>query len=345
MNTSPTTDEHKQNLADAEEVRRPSWRYFIVANSRITAWGVVYLIIIWLLVMFLFPTLSRGEPLPKNVEIRAGTNQGMLDPVGEQTRVEDWDLTIFPWIGQPEPAEDPNAVSKGEVKISIPVQSEAPLVFQFERADAVEFYPYGNREKISRFFDFWRAPEAAKDQVEMNLYDVDGMTQEDYKILLSVLHSAERTDTSGAETEYVERARQVGSFMAFVMAAEGQGQLAEWVAGYEKTPYLGVPVRINAGVADLLRYQAGELEQTQMIADSDFDKTAFLKGAMSAVIASTQGLDEEQIGALPWFEEGEQVKMYFAVPWETGRLVEGKTKLEGVPTISFKSAWPSCVSC
>ena len=164
--------------------------------------------------------------------------------------------------------------------------------FKFVYGKPVEFYQETVPVKIARILDVFRAPEAAKDQLGMKLYDIDALSTQGYKELLKWIEPTLETADPNAQGEGAERPQP--PMMAFVTALyTGQptmisswGELAGMAGKFE---YIGVPVQWNEGLVNLLGYEAGESELYRKLNEcAEYNSTKLIKRAMYDVIASVR---------------------------------------------------------
>ena len=334
--------------SDSNGKRKPSLRYFIVSNVRITLFGVLIFIILWVALELLFPRVTRAEgaesqatetvkeeqPYPlataKVLMDKAhwGAVQWSVHPVFNKPGAEDCEVDA---------AEGGAMAMKG-----------GNIDFEFVYGKPVEFYQETVPVKIARILDLFRAPEAAKDQLGMKLYDVDALSTQEYKELLKWIEPTLETADPNAQGEGAERPQP--PMMAFVTALNTgpPTMISSWdaLAGMVgKFEYIGVPVQWNEGLVNLLGYEAGESDLYKKLNEcAEYDSTTLIKRAMYDVIASSEGIDDEATEDAQRFEESAMAKMYLAI-MSSGMALEHETKgLSPIRSVSFRSAWDEALT-
>lgn len=334
--------------SDNNTKRQPSLRYFIVSNVRITLFGVLIFIIVWLALELLFPRVTRADgaqsqatetvreerPYPlasaKVLMDKAdwGAVQWSVYPVFNKLGAEDCEIDAAQGAGM--------AMKAGTVN------------FNFVYGKPVEFYQETVPVKIARILDIFRAPEAAKDQLGMKLYDVDALSTREYKELLEWIEPVPGTADPNAQGGKWDAAQ--APMMAFVTALHTgpQTMISSWdelkeMAG--KFEFIGVPVQWNEGLINLLGYEAGESVLYRTLNEcAEYNSTKLIKRAMYEVIASAEGIEDEGTQDAQRFAESTMAKMYLAIMSGNTTLEHETTGLSPIRTVSFRSAWDEALT-
>ena len=334
--------------SDNDGKRQPSLRYFIVSNVRITLFGVLIFIILWLALELLFPRVTRADgaqsqatesvteerayPLATTKVLTDKANWGAVQwsvyPVFNKLGAEDCEI---------------DAAQGGGMAMK-----ERSISFKFVYGKPVEFYQETVPVKIARILDIFRAPEAAKDQLGMKLYDVDALSTLEYKTLLKGFEPMLQNAGMNAEgTDLEDRAEPMMAFVA-ALNTGAQTKISSWheVAGKAGTfEFIGAPVQWNSGIAALMHYEAGESKLYKMLTEcADYSETKLIKRAMYDVIASAEGIAEEGTADAQRFAESEVAKMYLAI---VSKAFAPDGDLKGVnpiATVSFRSAWDAALA-
>ena len=334
--------------SDNNRKRQPSLRYFIVSNVRITLFGVLIFIILWLALELLFPRVTRAE----------GTESQATESVREERQyplatakvlMDKANWGAVQWSVHPvfnKPGAEDCEIEAGESG-GIAMKGGS-IDFKFVYGKPVEFYQETVPVKIARILDVFRAPEAAKDQLGMKLYDVDGLSMQEYKELLEWIESTPGTADPNTQGKGSELAQP--PMMAFVTALNTgpQTMISSWnaIEGMPgKFEYIGVPVQWNEGLVNLLGYEAGESVLFRKLNEcAEYDSTKLIKRAMYDVIASAEGIEDEGRQDAQRFAESAMAKMYLAI-MSSGMALEHETKgLSPIRTVSFRSAWDEALT-
>lgn len=342
MKRSTTDDRYTVPTAQDDAARRLSLRYYLICNIRSILIGILIFTILWVALDLLFPRLARAE----------GT---MVQPTGTLTQVKVFPFststalmregqtgivkyTIRSVFDRPQTAD--RLAEIGEYTAT-EMNPQLPRVdFKFVYADAVEFYQENMSLTITRILDSIRARKLAKDQLTMELYDVDDLIAKEYEHPLEeLIHSISQESDAPAEGD--EKASKTQPIVAFVTSVDtipsARQSNTQAVAPTSRTPeFIGVPVQWNASVSDLLRCAA---DQSSLCRHKDIvSPTILIKNAMFAVIALAQSWRESTLN-VEWLSENDPAKMYLAIaPMNTARETE-LTRLRSIPAVSFRSAW------
>ena len=225
--------------------------------------------------------------------------------------------------------------------------SNIEVVFNFVYGKPVEFYQETVPVKIARILDIFRAPEAAKDQLGMKLYDVDALSAQGYRDLLKKIQPKRESDEADAESDEPKYANQ--PIMAFV-AALNTGPWTNLSAWHEegwasrKIDFIGAPVQWNSDVVALMEYEAGESDLYKAVSEcAEYSNRKLIKRAMYDVIASAEGINEETPDAQR-FAESAVSKMYLAIMSGSMTLEDETKGLSPIRTVSFRSAWEEALT-
>ena len=334
--------------SDNDGKRRPSLRYFIVSNLRITLFGLLIFILLWLALELLFPRVTRAD----GAQAQATENVREERPYPFATAKvlmdkANWGAvqwSVYPVFNKLGAADcEIEAAQGGAVAMK-----QGTVNFNFVYGKPVEFYQETVPVKIARILDIFRAPEAAKDQVDMKLYDVDALSAQEYKELLERIEPVAGSADPNAQGEKWDAAQ--APMMAFVTAlyTGPQTMISKWDA-LEAMPgkfeFIGVPVQWNEGLINLLGYEAGESVLYRTLTEcAEYNSTKLIKRAMYDVIASAEGIEDEGTQEAQRFAESVMAKMYLAIM--SGNLgLEHETKgLSPIRTVSFRSAWDEALT-
>ena len=333
--------------SDNNTKARPSLRHFIVANLRIALLAALILIILWLALEVLFPRVARGE----GAEAQATETVSEDRPYPPATAkvlmdMANWGAVqwsvhpVFNKLG----AEDCEIdAAQGGVM----AMKEGIMNFNFVYGKPVEFYQETVPVKIARILDIFRAPEAAKDQLGMKLYDVDALSAQGYKELLKEIQPQREGDEADAEWDKAKYANQ--PIMAFV-APLNSGPwmyLPEWhEEGWasRKTDFVGTPVQWNSDIVALMEYEAGESDLYKAVSEcAEYSNRKLIKRAMYDVIVSAEGIKEETPDAQR-FAEIAGSKMYLGVMSKYVALEDEIKGVTPIRTVSFRSAWDEALT-
>ena len=337
-------------VTDGNTKARPSLRHFIVSNLRITVLAAVILIVLWLALELLFPRVTRGESAEAQAT-QTQTRELSYPPATAEVLMDrdKWGAvkwTVHPVIDNPGPEVCRyGTVESGDAEIS--VTPDVDVVFHFVYGKPVAFYQESVPMKIARILDIVRAPEAAKDQLGMKLYDVDSLSAQGYRELLEEIRPERKSDEAAAEWDDSKYANQ--PIMAFV-AALNTGpwmNLSDWHekdGTSRKIDFIGTPVQWNTDVVALMEYEAGESDLYKVVSEcADYSNRKLIKRAMYDVIASAEGINKETPDALR-FADIAVSKMYLGV---MSRYVALEDEIKGVNpirTVSFRSAWDEALT-
>ena len=347
---NPTASGNNPEFAtQSKEGRRLRLRYIIVSNVRIAVLSILIFIIVWLALELLFPRLIRAESVTAQAT-EAVAEEATYPPAKATVLTNEAKGGMVEWTVYPvfnkisaEGCRVQSAEGAGTTS-----QMASNVVFNFVYGDAVEFYPETVPVKIARILDIFRAPEAARDQLGMKLYDVDALSAQGYKKLLEGFQPM--LQTAGANAQGDDEGSGAEPVLAFVTAANAApwttistwGQAKEMVDKFE---FIGTPVQWNAGVEDLLRYEAGESDlYTKLNECAEYDTTKLIKRAMFDVIASAEGIKEQNVPDAQRLAEIEAAKIYLAVMYNAYPLESDFKGLKPIPTVSFRSAWDAALT-
>ena len=336
--------------SDNNTKAQPSLRHFIVSNLRITLLAGLIFIILWLALELLFPRVTRGES-PEGQATDTVTTELPYPPATAKVLMDKDKWGAVKWTVHPalyNPRLDVCKYATAETgDAAITAASNIDVVFNFVYGKPVVFYQETVPVKIARILDIFRAPEAAKDQLGMKLYDVDALSAQGYKELLKKIQPKRESDEADAESGEPKYANQ--PIMAFV-AALNTGPWTNLSAWHEedwasrKADFIGAPVQWNSDVVALMEYEAGESDLYKTVSEcAEYSNKKLMKRAMYDVIASAEGINKETPDAQR-FAESAMSKMYLAI-MSSGMALEHETKgLSPIRTVSFRSAWDEALA-
>ena len=189
--------------------------------------------------------------------------------------------------------------------------------FEVEHAGALGFFPYGKLRKAAHLIDFFRNTELALDQIELNFYDFDKLTKSGYDTLLEQMQSAE-TDAFALKKKDGENPNP------FMVLVADWPTVMNWQGvqrAYDNTPFVGTAVVWNQDVAKLLDYYSAEWVSDQAVpAFTEEQRMEYAKNAMYAVLASANGVAEEQLAQFAGVDGTPDGKVYIGLPSQLKEL-------------------------
>ena len=335
-------------MNDDNTERQRSLRQFIISGVKITLLGALIFIVVWLALELFFPRVTRAEDTESHATQSASEEKAYpLATAKVLMDKADWGAvkwTVHPVLDKPG-AED--CATQAAASAAMAMKGSG-IDFKFVYGKPVEFYQETVPVKIARILDVLRAPEAAKDQLGMKLYDVDALSALGYKKLLEEFAAMGETadpDAQGVKARFADQ-----PIMAFV-AALNTGpwtDLSGWHEGAwaaRKIDFIGAPVQWNADVLALLRYEAGESDLYKTVSEcAQYSNTKLIKRAMYDVITSAEGIDEEGTPEAQRAAESEVAKMYLGVMSKHFDLENDIKGVNPIRTVSFRSAWDGALT-
>ena len=343
MKNSTVHDHHMVPTAQDQAPRRLGRRYYVVFYVRIILLGILTFVILWVALNLFFPRVTRAE----SAMAQAATGILTQAVTGILTQAVTGILTQAVTYPSPTSTASMDEGQVGTMEYTVHLVSNKPGYaatqmnlplpkgdFKIAYANNVEFYQETPSLRVAQFLDLFRAPEAAKDQLPMKLYDVDDLSAEEYKQLLEDLElMSQEADSYGEGDGKRSRTQPIVAFVteANITPPARQSNSHEVARATRTSEFIGVPVLWTA-VLEFLRY----VKQTQDLVD--YSPTTFIKHAMSAVIGSAKVRGEQPPDDV-WFAESDGAKMYLAMAsLNTPRATE-ITGLNSISAVSFRSAW------
>ena len=201
--------------------------------------------------------------------------------------------------------------------------------FEVAHGGALGFYPYGKLQKAGHFFDFFRLPEVAVDQIEFDVYDFDELTESAYATLVEQM----KPDETDAFTLWAKNQQEPNPFMILVAEQPTVSTWAGFSVPYNDTPFVGTAVVWNQDFAKLLDYYSvGWGEVSTVSGFTEKERMQYAKNAMYAVVASANGVADEQLAQFSALPETRGGKIYIGLPSSLKALGP-----EHVEAFSFKS--------
>ena len=354
MKSSTTNDDNIEPTTQDKAARPSGLRYFFASNAKIAVLALLIFIVLWLALELLFPRLTRAEsptvPAAELPETELVTEE-VTYPRATKTVLMDqakggtlkW--TVYPVFNKPGASGCRIQAAEGA---GTAMKTPPSVDFEFVYGDAVEFYKETVPVKVARFLDIFRAPEAARDQLELKLYDVDGLSAQGYKKLLEGFEPM--LQNASAKAEGAGERNPPEPILAFVTGVNTTPSttISTWHAAAGKAgkfEFIGAPVQWNAGVVDLLRYGAGKSDfYTKLNECAENSTTTLIKRAMYDVIASAEGIKEEGQSDSERFVESDAAKMYLAIMSKANTLAVHVKEVKPIPTVSFRSAWDGALT-
>ena len=327
---NPTANQHHTTPSTQDDVaRRLRLRYFASFVMKVILPSILIFIMLWMVLELLFPRLIRAE---STMAPAAGSIEQMeiyplstpTAPMGEGLDGIVVKYTVRPAFYQ---SQSPDQLTEAAEYPATELKLASPGAdFELLYAGTVEFYKETPSLTIAQFLDHFRAPDAAKDQLPMQLYDVDVLSAEAYEYLLDDLGLMLQTPHSHAEGD--GKGSGTPSILGFVMAAD-QSSSQPAASATRTSEFIGVPVVWNEGLSDLLQYVTGH-------SDLYKQNKNFIKASMFAVLASADDQAEPSSG---WFAESKEAKIYLALPSTNIPRHNEILGLDPIPAVSFRSAW------
>ena len=323
-------------------------RYFLVSSMRIVFLWILICVAVWVALELLFPRVTRAET---HIERPSKVVVGGMEPI----------VTV--------PEEMPERMKGGTVGWVIPqrvggsrpenchieitrepaeaIKEPHGVEFRFVYGEPVEFYEETLPVKVARVIDVIRAPDAAKDQLGMGLYDVDFLSASAYEALVeefeTLVQGSFSTEDDGQDAK---PSKPLVAFVTPINVMEPTPITDYWTAMVKspKFQFIGAPVQWTADLAEFFRYKASIAESFQKIPEcASYDSKELIKAAMHSVIASAEGIKKDAASDfLQSYIKGsaKQQKMYLAITRESGvDLDSDKFGFEPIGAVSFRSAW------
>jgi hypothetical protein len=322
MSKLRTSEDKVVDLND-KETHRQYWYYRVQAGIVMLLAAVLIAIVLGLAVAVVFPPIALGEERSesptKRVEFHVtetSIDAGQIPMKGEATDAPFGIGKVFHDV---------------EVKCLPGILEEDPKAKGIIFFHAIGFQPAGEKQHIARTLDFFRAPMASKNQVLMQLYDVDELSIDHYKKL--AMWPTRASAKAQSENQEGEIALESRGRIAFVMEsvpdkAIGIKAKRGWV-----DPYVGVPVQWNEYLSKLVECQSDAWMAAKDTSDAMSSHEAqIMKEIMTAVFASASSKTKET--PTPFARSmGKDSHMYIAVSPPIDN--DGDT----IEVISFKSGW------
>ena len=320
-------------------------------NKKITFLAIVIFIVVWMALELLFPRVSRAETgIEHGLRIVAGAVESAgSKPSASTDKTKGGTVGWFLSQKHADSSEEDCHIIVARNTIA-GMNPEPKVGVQFAYGEPVEFYKETLGVKVARILDVIRAPEVAKDQLGMELYDVDALPREAYEKLVTTMEPIVQASVLNEDGgKYARPSKPLVAFVAPVNM-EVPTLITDFWAGAGKNreiQFIGAPVQWTTGLADLLRYKAGDASPFgQAPGCASYGRKAFMKAAMHSVIASAEGIDEQvESNYLMDIEKLVQgQKMYLAIAREAG--VDRELKhfgIEPIDAVSFRSAWESAL--
>ena len=216
-----------------------------------------------------------------------------------------------------------------KMKLVLEAANTSTKIFEVEHAGALGFFPYGKLQKAAHLIDYFRDTELALDQIELNFYDFDELTKSGYDTLLEQMQSGE-TDAFALKDKDGENPNPYMILVAdwpTVMNWQGVQR------AYDNSPFVGTAVVWNQDVAKLLNYFSDAWVAEQTVAEfTEQQRMQYAKSAMYAVLASANGVPQDQLAQFAGTDGTPDEKVYIGLPSQLEELAPSH-----VEAFSFKS--------
>ena len=318
MRSSPTAKEGERNHSeDSLPSGTAKYKFFMIFAVKIALITVAFAILIAYVGGYLLPRFALGGDYTiapaKVIFFDHGANrQAIASATGD---VDDDKVVaeLAKWRIHTEVLGRDEGSAAWKAKLLLETQGETVDAVEFVYGAPVNMQKEGVLETIVRLVDIFRSPEAAKDQLGLNLYDVDQL----YESLAKTNAAQLQTELSELFISLDMKESREGDceFVTFVMRAPGETEPtgASWW-GSSPVKYLSTPVLWDQDLTNLFFHSSGLKTPVTEFSYGLFPDTQIVKGAMAAVVASANGLAVEPVVAQYGSSDTMlQTKMYLGV--------------------------------